>query len=96
MWLTRRSDEDEPAETCAELGMLAHEAVNRIYPDAEEVIRALADIAKLADSLGARGDVPYEPWITYRDTIIVTGHEAARQLRTAADSLREICDALRH
>lgn len=95
MWWPRQGN-DEPAETCAELGRLAREAVERIRPEADEVVRALDDLVRLAGDLEARGEIPYEPWITYRDTVILAGHDAARQLQVAHDGLREIADVLRN
>lgn len=93
MWWSHQRD-DEVLETCAELGSLADEAVARIHPEADEVHRLVDDLRKLAASLEARGDAPYDPPMRYREVVIMVGHETARQLRIVADGLREIRDAL--
>jgi hypothetical protein len=88
-------DDDEPTETCAELGSLVREAVEQIRPEVAAVIWLLHDLMKSADELEARGDAVCQPGSSTGDLLSVTACHLPNEMRAVAVNLRRICDLLK-
>jgi hypothetical protein len=87
-------DEREPAVTRVELGSLVRAAVEQIRPEAEEVMRQLDDLEKVASELEACGDAVYEPGSSAGDLLAVMACHLPNELQAVTGNMRNIRELL--
>jgi hypothetical protein len=88
-------DDDEPAVTCAELGLLVRRAIEQLCPEVAGAILLLHDLLKLAEEFEARGDAVCQPGSSAGDVLAVMACHLPCDVRAIAENLRGICELLK-